>query len=134
MKVLFLLRDPHPGLADHAKISAAALRVEGLSVDLVDCQNWMPTTTDPKLNKETAKRLNSEVNNFDLVHCFGYRTAYAMGEAFKGKKKWVFTAYDSPRTTHDYLIERLNFSRAGFCCSEFVKRPLGWAGVDFLKV
>ncbi|MBL8047572.1 MAG: glycosyltransferase family 4 protein [Chthonomonas sp.] len=101
---------------------------------MIDFADVVPVETDPKLNKGTSQSLIKRLDSYDLVHSFGYRMSWALADAFGDKKPWVYTAYDMPGSTHDLLMERLNKARAGYCCSEYVRKRLGWYGADFLKV
>jgi len=133
MRVLYLLHNPKPELLRYAQSLAGSFGKAKIEVELLDASEWLPTATDPKLNKQSRVEVESKAKGFDLVHAFGYRASWAIGDAAKGKTKWVFSAFDAPRSTHDRLVEKLNFSRAGFCCSDYIKTRLNWAGVDFLK-
>lgn len=133
MKVLFLLRDPAPGLRRAAEELAEGLRDEGTIVETYFAEQWMPKQTGPKVDKIISPRLAELVKPYDLVHAWGYRTAWACGEALKTNKKWVFTAYQPPKTTHPDLIDRLSTCRYALCCSKMVGAKLLRAGVDGCK-
>lgn len=134
MRIAYAFHNPSPDMQFFARTLARELRSTGLTIELIDFADSVPLETDPKLNKETARSLNSKLDGFDIVHCFGYRMSWAMGEHYGDKRPWVYTVLELPGSSHDFLIERLNKSRAGYCASEFVRKRLGWYGADFLKL
>lgn len=132
MKVQYLLHNPSPDLRLWAEILAEEVAPAGMEVSFLDLADHIPTETDPKLNKGTHKVLK-ELIQAELVHCFGYRASWAIGD-WKPALPWVYSVLELPRSTHDHLIERLNRASAGFVSSEYVKTRLGWYGCDYLKL
>jgi len=133
MKILFLLRDPAHGLNWAAEILAEGLRNEGNQVDMMYAEPWMPKQTGPKVDKVVSPKVVELVKPYQLVHAWGYRAAWACGEALKTNKKWVFTAYEPPKTTDPELIDRLSTCRYALCSSKMVGTKLLRAGVDGCK-
>lgn len=123
MNVLFLTRNPNPGLAKYARELAAEIENLGHHVDFEDGE-WIPNETGPRVDKEVSPRLQRRAGPYDIVHAFGYRTAWACAEAFGSKEAWVYTAHDMPKSTHRLLITRLNDAQVGFCSSRAVYRML----------
>lgn len=135
MKVLFLHRAYRGGMKTYAELLAPALRKLGHELDVVDAADWMPEATGPKVDKGVSERLRKLAAPYDLVHAFGYRAAWACGEAFGHKEAWFYTAYDMPRTTHRLLISNLNNAQTGFCSSRAVFRALDEAlAIDLATV
>lgn len=134
MRIAFAFREASAGIQEYAKLLAGGLRGDGCSIELIDFADSVPAETDPKVTKGTTQSLIKSLGDFDLVHSFGYRMSWALADAFGDKRPWVYTAYDLPLTSHAFLIERLNKARAGYCCSEYTKKRLGWYGCEFLKL
>ena len=124
MKVLFLLRQTVGGMATHARDMQGALAAKDIQVDIEDGTSWIPNETGPRHDKSISKKLKQKAEGYDLVHAFGYRSAWACSAAFGHKEAWVYTAYDIPKTTHRVLISHLNDAQTGICASRAVYRAL----------
>lgn len=124
MKILFLKRQTLGGLNTHATTLAEELRRQGHEVTVEEASDWIPNETGTKIDKKVSEQLRKLAEPYDLVHAFGYRTAWACSEAFSHKEAWLYTAYDLPKTTHRLFITRLNDSQAGICSSRTVFRVL----------
>jgi len=124
LKVLYLLRQSLGGIATHARDLKAALSAHEIDVQIEDATDWIPNETGPKFDKVVSKRLRGLAESFDLVHAFGYRSAWACSEAFGHKEAWVYTAYDLPKTTHRVFISHLNDAQTGICASRAIFRAL----------
>ena len=124
MKVLFLLRQTVGGMATHARDMQNALAGKDIQVDIEDASIWIPNETGPRHDKSISKKLKQKSEGYDVVHAFGYRTAWACSAAFGHKEAWVYTAYDIPKTTHRVLISHLNDAQTGICASRAVYRAL----------
>lgn len=134
MRILFLRRNPSPDLRRWSDELAVEVSRLGYQARVVDADDWMPQETSPDLNKGTAAELRDLADGFDIVHAFGYRTAYACAEVFSDREVWLFSAYEYPRTTNPKLIERLNLAQCGTCSSRAVLRELEGAGSNNLEV
>jgi glycosyltransferase involved in cell wall biosynthesis len=124
MRILGLLREPGLELRCHADLLAKSLPSFGHELVLLEASQWMPAETGPKVDKTVSERLRREAAAFDVVHAFGYRTAWACAEAFGSKEAWLYTAYDLPKTVHRLFISQLNQSQGGICSSRAVYRAL----------
>jgi glycosyltransferase involved in cell wall biosynthesis len=124
MKVLFLLRQAIGGIATHASDLQAELARRGIHAEIEDASGWIPNDTGPKNDKAVSRKLREISAGYEIVHAFGYRSAWACSEAFGHREAWVYTAYDIPKTTHRVLISHLNDAQAGICASRAVYRAL----------
>lgn len=124
MKILFLLRQKLGGVATHAHDLQSALATRDIQVDIEEATSWIPNETGPKYDKSVSKKLRQIAEGYDLVHAFGYRSAWACSAAFGHKEAWIYTAYDIPKTTHRVLISHLNDAQTGICASRAVFRAL----------
>jgi len=134
MRILFLRRDPQPELRRWSDELAVAIGRLGYHAQIVDADDWMPRETDPALNRHTSDDLTDYAGGFDLVHAFGYRTAWACAELFADRELWLYSAFDLPKTTNPKLIGRLNMAQAGLCASRAVEAVLEEAGTTGLDV
>ncbi len=134
MRVLLLRRTSQGGMAALSDALPPALAEFGVEADVVDAEEWMPKATGRKVDPGVTKRLRALAKPYDLVHAFGYRTAWACGEAFGMRRPWLYTAYDLPKTTHPELIDRLLPARIGLCSSTAVLRALRAADATGLRV
>lgn len=134
MRVLFLHRNTGRDIVAYAETLAEALDEHGVEAVVDDASEYMPAATVGSINKKVTKELKVAAKGFDLVHAFGYRAAWACGEAFYIKRPWVYTAFDMPRTTHVQLIDRLNMARRGICVSGRIQDALGDADALHLEV
>lgn len=124
MKVLLLRRQRVGGIATLSDALAATLPRLGVSTTVEDGSDWIPNETGIREGKAVSKRLRALAERFDIVHAFGYRTAWACSEAFGHKEAWVYTAYDMPKTTHRLLIDKLNDAQLAESPSYAVSRAL----------
>jgi glycosyltransferase involved in cell wall biosynthesis len=124
MKVLLLLRQSVGGMATTVSDLARELPKHEIEVRIEEASDWIPNETGGKIDKTVTKRLREVSAGYDLVHAFGYRTAWACSEAFGHKEAWVYTGYDIPKTTHRILISHLNDAQQGLCASRAVFRAL----------
>lgn len=97
---------------------------QGIRITIEDADTWIPNETGPKPDSKVTPRLLKLAKDYDVVHAFGYRCAWACGAAFKSYSAWFYTAYDMPKTTHELLIDKLNEAQAGICSSRAVYRAL----------
>lgn len=124
MRVLYLLRQSVGGIATHARDLQSAIAARDIAVDIEDATNWIPNETGGRHDRAVTKRLRELSSSYDIVHAFGYRSAWACSEAFGHKEAWVYTAYDLPKTTHRVLISHLNDAQTGICASRAIFRAL----------
>lgn len=124
MRVLQLLRQSRGGMFVAASQLASALRERHVDVEVLDASSVIPNETGPLVDKPVSVEVRRICAEFDLVHAWGYRSAWACAEAFGDKEAWVYSAYDVPKTTHRLLIDHLNRSQFGFCSSRAVYRKL----------
>ncbi len=134
MRVLVLRRQRSGSTRALTDALPAALDAEGIEVVVDDADNWIPDKTGFRTDREVSKTLKRAAQGFDLVHAWGYRTAWACSEALYLRFPWVYTAYDSPKTTHSELVDRLNAARRGLCSSHYVKQKLDEADTLNLDV
>lgn len=128
-----LRRQRFGGTATYTNLLVEALERERIEAVVDDCDDWIPNETGSGVDRKVARLVRDAARGFDLVHAFGYRTAWACSVAF-GRSGWVYTAHDVPKTTHRLLIERLNEARAGVCSSAAVMQQLGAAGAQRLSL
>jgi glycosyltransferase involved in cell wall biosynthesis len=124
MKILFLRRQSLGGIATYSDALAGALEKHGCTVKIDNAEKWIPNETGPKPDAKVTPLLKKLSEDFDIVHAFGYRSAWACAAAFKSYSAWVYTAYDMPKTTHQLLIDKVNEAQAGICSSRAVYRAL----------
>ena len=133
MRVLLLHRQPFGGIATLTGTLAASLRKLGDEVAVVEASAWIPNETSIAVSKSVNIRLRELGKDFEIVHAFGYRAAWACSDAFSYKEAWLYTAYGMPKTTHRVLIDKLNEGQAGYCSSYSVRDELSGAGaIDLL--
>ncbi len=124
LRALFITRQPAGGTAFYAHNLAERLETLGMEAVIDECSSWIPDRTGWQVDRPVSKRLREAGKGFDVIVAFGYRSAWACAEAFYLKRPWVYVAYDTPRTTHSQLIDRLSSARAGICASRTTKRIL----------
>lgn len=124
LRALFITRQPAGGTVFYARNLAQQLESRGMEAVVDDCSSWIPDRTGWQVDRPVSKMLREAAKGFDVVVAFGYRSAWACAEAFYLKRPWVYIAYDTPRTTHNQLIDRLSSARAGICASRTTKRIL----------
>lgn len=124
MRILFIRRQHFGGIATYSNNLAAALNARGIEVVIDDAEGWIPKKTGWLNDRNVSKLVRKAAQGFDLVHAFGYRSAWACSEAFYVKFPWVYTAYDMPKTTHTHLIDRLNAGKRGLCSSRALQDKL----------
>ncbi|MCH7903625.1 MAG: glycosyltransferase family 4 protein [Armatimonadetes bacterium] len=134
MRVLILRRQEFGGIATYTNLLADALHDEDVEAVVDDADDWIPNKTGWRVDREVGKVLKAAARGFDIVHAFGYRTAWACSAAFYVSEPWVYTAYDMPRTTHVELVKRLNTARIGLCSSHAVRNKLAEAFALNLEV
>lgn len=117
MRVLFLRRQRFGGIATYTNLLADALDREEIEAVVDDADDWIPNETGLRVDRKVGKVLRASARGFDLVHAFGFRTAWACDAGLHGGIPWIYSAHDMPRTTHEHLIERLNGARKGVCSS-----------------
>ena len=132
MRVLVLRRQSFGGTATYTDLLVTALDKVGVEAVVDDTEDWIPNETGLKTDRQVTKAVRAAARGFDLVHAFGYRTAWACSAAF-GKSSWVYTAHDMPKTVHPHLIERLNDARTGICSSRAVYDALANAKAQRLR-
>lgn len=124
MKILFLRRQSRGGITTYSEALARALEAHGCTVKVENAEKWIPNETGSKPDAKVTPQLTKLAADYDIVHAFGYRPAWACGVAFKSSSAWLYTAYDMPKTTHQLLIDKLNEAQAGICSSRAVYRAL----------
>ncbi|HXH62497.1 MAG TPA: glycosyltransferase family 4 protein [Fimbriimonadaceae bacterium] len=134
VRVLLLRRQTFGGIATYTRLLVDALDRVGIEAVVDDAEEWIPNKTGPAVDRQVSKAVRAAAQGFDLVHAFGYRTAWACSAAFRSSEPWVYTAHDMPKTVHSLLIERLNEARAGVCSSSGPHNMLSSAGAKRLKV
>lgn len=131
MRVLFLLREPSPGMRRYAANLKAALTARDIDVESHEASSWMPAATGPQVDEEVTPLLKDVGSSFDIVHAWGYRTAWACGICYGDREAWVYGAYALPKSTHRFLIGHLNTAQAGICASRAIFRSIDEAlGID----
>lgn len=123
-RVLMVRRQNTGGIATYSNHLVRGLESLGVDVVLDDMQAEIPDQTGFWVDRKVSQALKRAAQGFDLVHAWGYRTAWACGEAFYVRFPWVYTAYDFPRTRNGLLIDRLNHAKAGVCTSRACKEEL----------
>jgi glycosyltransferase involved in cell wall biosynthesis len=134
MRVLLLRRQALGGIATHTSDLAALLPRFGVEARTEDASDWMPQETGPAADRHVSKRLREIARDYDLVHSFGYRCAWACGEALGKKTPWLFTAWDLPKTTHQLLTAQLQKARHGFATAAAITRIWSEEGVSLQVV
>ena len=134
MRVLLLHRQEFGGMASLAATLAASLQKLGDEVVVHDATSWMPSETSIATSKKVTARLRDLGRDFEIIHAFGYRTAWACSDAYSYKEAWIYTAYGMPKTTHPTLIEKLNDGQVGYCSSYAVRDELSAGGALDLLV
>ncbi|MBS1707821.1 MAG: glycosyltransferase family 4 protein [Armatimonadetes bacterium] len=124
VRVLSLRRQRLGGMATLSTALAAALEPHGVEMVVDDAADWIPDKTGFGVDRQVSKLVRDAAKGFDLVHAWGYRTAWACSEAFGLGFPWVYSAYDWPKTTSTQLIDRLNTARAGLCPTRATKNHL----------
>lgn len=124
MRVLFLTRQRKGAIASACQTLADALDEFDVEVVIDEASSWMPEKTGWLVDRGVTKKVNEAARGFDLVHAWGYRTAWACSEAFYVRKPWVYTQLDPPRTTNSQLIDRLNAARQGYVTCRLIKEAL----------
>ena len=84
MTVLFLRRQALGGIATYSSALAAELAKHGVEVRIEDAEKWIPNETGPKPDDKVSPQLMKLAKDVQLVHAFGYRSAWASGAAFTG--------------------------------------------------
>ncbi|MBS1704857.1 MAG: glycosyltransferase [Armatimonadetes bacterium] len=133
MNVLFLHRASKSSQRTWVRWLAAGLESIGHHIEILDADDWMPMPTGKQVDKGVSARLIAEAKDFDAVHAFGYRAAWACAEAFRHKFPWVYTAHDMPKTTNHELIDRLGLATMGLCVSKAIYKKLDEAWCTPIK-
>jgi hypothetical protein len=107
----------------HAESLVAPLMNLGYEASL-ELADWIPDQTGPTADRPVSERLRAVGQSCDVVHAFGYRAAWACAEAYGGREAWVYSALDLPKSTHRFLMTRLNDAQAGICASRAIYRAL----------
>jgi glycosyltransferase involved in cell wall biosynthesis len=135
MRVLLLRRRPFGGIATYTGLLATALAGHGIEAEIEEASDWIPNETGSKVDKAVSERLAERAKDFDLVHAFGMRPAWACAAAFGYKEAWIYSALDMPKTTHRILIDKLNQAQMGICASNAVLTALDHAlALDLTEV
>lgn len=121
-------------MASYSNNLATALSSRGIEVVIDDAESWIPKKTGWLNERNVSKLVRKAAQGFDLVHAFGYRSAWACSEAFYVRSPWVYTAFDMPKTTHSHLIDRLNAAKRGLCSSRELQDKLTEAEALHLQV
>lgn len=134
LRVLFIRRQKTGGMAALSEAWAEALDDLGIEAVIDDAESWIPNETGWQVDRSVTKSVRKAMQGFDLVHAFGYRTAWACSEALYVRQPWVYSAFDMPKTTHHQLVDRLNAARRGICPTRAVMEELTAADVLNLEV
>ncbi len=124
LRVLSLRRQSLGGMATYSTHLAAALEAHGVEMVVDDAESYIPDKTGFGVDRQVGKLVRDAAKGFDVVHAWGYRTAWACSEAFGLRFPWVYTAYDWPKTRSSQVIDRLNAARAGICPTRTLKNHL----------
>ncbi|MCU0316965.1 MAG: glycosyltransferase family 4 protein [Fimbriimonadaceae bacterium] len=124
MKVLCIRRQMQGGLADYSNSLVEPLKALGIFLTFWDAHDEIPNETGFWPDRKVSKILRAKAEQFDLVHAWGYRAAWASAEALKLNRPWIYTAWDMPKTRHTHLIDRLNHARVGICTSYVCRAAL----------
>lgn len=124
VRVLSLRRQRLGGMATLSSALSQALESHGIDMVVDDADTWIPDKTGFGTDRQVSKLVREAAKGFDLVHAWGYRTAWACSEAFGLGFPWVYTAYDWPKTTSSQVIDRLNTARAGLIPTRTLKNHL----------
>lgn len=120
MRVLFLLRQSQGPLARYVRALQAGLERKGITIELETC-DFIPDRTGWRTDRKVSKELRRRAKDFDLVHAFGYRAAWACAEAFYVRRRWLYTAFDKTKTTRHELIDRLAAAQVGCCVAPGIR-------------
>lgn len=134
IRVLFVRRQKQGGMAAYASALAEGLDAFNIEAVIDDAEEWIPSKTGWMTDRQVSRSLKRAAQGFDLIHAFGYRTAWACSQAFYVRQPWVYTAYDMPKTTHPQLVDRLNAARRGLCSTRAVRDALSAAETLHLQV
>lgn len=110
-----------------ARSVIAPLAARGVEFVLDDASGWIPDQTGRKVDKSVSARIREAARGFDLVHAWGYRTAWACSAAFGITFPWIYTAHELSKTTHPALIEKLACARLGLCSARAIRQQLALA-------
>lgn len=133
MRVLLVHRDPNGDYGLYANSLADSLIEAGIDAVVDDSTEYVPQQTGWRHDRKASKWLKDAVRGFDLLHCLGYRMAWAAAEALYVGFPWVYSALDSPKTTNPLLIDRLNAAKRGLCATATIKNQLDLADALHLK-
>jgi hypothetical protein len=114
---VLMVRRQSGGVATYSDHLVRGLEMLGVDVVLDDMSSDIPDETGFWIDRKVSQSLKRAAQGFDLVHAWGYRAAWACGEAFYIRFPWVYTAYDFPRTRSGLLVDRLNHAKAGIVTS-----------------
>jgi glycosyltransferase involved in cell wall biosynthesis len=134
VRVLLLHRQDFGGITSLTETLAVALRKLGDEVDIVNALSWIPNETSIAVAKKVTPKLKDLGKDYEIVHAFGYRAAWACSDAFSYKEAWIYTAYGMPKTTQRLLIDKLNEGQLGYCSSYAVRDELSGGGAMDLMV
>ena len=110
LRVLMIRRQKQGGIATASNHLVKGLEELGIEAVIDDMEEAIPDETGFWIDRK--------------VHAWGYRAAWACGEAFYIRFPWIYTAQDYPRTKNTLLIDRLNHAKAGVCTSRAAKEEL----------
>lgn len=127
MRILIAHRDPESDYARHAAVLADLLNAQGLDAVVDDASPHVPKETGWRFDRKASKWLKDAVKGFDILHCMGYRMAWAASEALYVGFPWLYSALEAPNTTNPLLIDRLNAARRGICATPTIKNTLDQA-------
>ncbi len=123
-RVLFIRRQRQGGLASLSTNVAKALEAWGVEAVIDDADEHIPNETNWLANRAVKKWMTDAVKGFDVVHAWGYRSAWACSDVLYVRSPWVYTVNDYPKTVASPLIDRLNAARCGICSSRAVQETL----------
>lgn len=133
MRVLYLVRNAPLAIREWTSNLSLGLPRYGIQIEVLDAAEWMPAETGSGVDLGVTSKLRSRAADFDIVHAFGYRAAWACAEAFGIGEAWLYTATDPPKTRHPELVKRLNKAQAGLCGGQAIHTMLTDAGCHGLE-
>lgn len=133
MRILIAHRDPDSDYARHATVLADLLNAMGLDAVVDDASAYVPKETGWRYDRKASKWLKDAVKGFDILHCMGYRMAWAASEALYVGYPWLYSVLEAPNTTNPLLIDRLNAARKGICATPTIKNLLDEADAMHLS-
>lgn len=133
VRVLILRRQRFGGIATLTRDLERSLWDRNIDLVVDDADDWIPDKTGWMVDRDVSRKVRDAARGFDVVHAWAYRAAWACSEALTGKMRWMYTAYDLPRTTQPAFTERISTAYAGLASSEAVRFALEEAQVTRVR-